>query len=44
MAYLLDTNAAIAFALAAELTLVTNNTSEFERVPGLRCEDWMRMK
>ncbi|MBK5969192.1 MULTISPECIES: PIN domain-containing protein [Thiorhodovibrio] len=33
-----------AIALAAELTLVTNNTSEFERVPGLRCEDWMRMK
>lgn len=30
-----------AIALAAELTLVTNNTAEFERVPGLRCEDWM---
>lgn len=33
-----------AIALAAELTLVTNNTKEFERVPGLRCEDWMLMK
>jgi tRNA(fMet)-specific endonuclease VapC len=29
-----------AIALAAELTLVTNNTSELERVPSLRCEDW----
>jgi tRNA(fMet)-specific endonuclease VapC len=29
-----------AIAVAAELTLVTNNTSEFERVPSLRCEDW----
>jgi tRNA(fMet)-specific endonuclease VapC len=28
-----------AIALAADLTLVTNNTSEFQRVPGLRCED-----
>lgn len=29
-----------AIAVAAELTLVTNNTSELERVPSLRCEDW----
>ncbi len=27
-------------ALTKELTLVTNNTSEFERVEGLRLEDW----
>ena len=27
-------------AMARELTLVTHNTSEFERVPGLKLEDW----
>ncbi len=27
-------------ALASGLTLVTNNTREFSRVPGLRLEDW----
>lgn len=27
-------------ALAARATLVTNNTDEFRRVRGLRCEDW----
>lgn len=27
-------------ALARNLTLVTHNTREFERVPGLRLEDW----
>lgn len=27
-------------ALAHNLTLVTHNTREFERVPGLRLEDW----
>ena len=27
-------------ALAARATLVTNNTKEFRRVRGLRCEDW----
>jgi len=27
-------------ALANDLTLVTNNTAEFARVPGLRIEDW----
>lgn len=29
-----------AIALANDLTLVTNNTGEFSRVPGLRVEDW----
>ena len=28
-------------ALALGCTLVTNNTREFERVPGLRVEDWV---
>lgn len=27
-------------ALANNLTLITNNTREFSRVPGLRIEDW----
>jgi tRNA(fMet)-specific endonuclease VapC len=27
-------------AKARELTLVTHNTTEFERVPGLKVEDW----
>jgi tRNA(fMet)-specific endonuclease VapC len=27
-------------ALALDLTLVTHNTREFKRVPGLRIEDW----
>jgi tRNA(fMet)-specific endonuclease VapC len=27
-------------ALARDLTLVTHNTGEFQRVPGLRIEDW----
>ena len=27
-------------ALANRLTLVTHNTSEFSRVPGLALEDW----
>lgn len=30
-----------AHALAADLTLVTANTHEFERVPGLRIENWL---
>ncbi|UCE33039.1 MAG: type II toxin-antitoxin system VapC family toxin [Burkholderiales bacterium] len=30
-----------AHALAAALTLVTANTSEFERVPSLRVENWL---
>jgi tRNA(fMet)-specific endonuclease VapC len=29
-------------AIARELTLVTHNTSEFHRVPGLNVEDWKR--
>lgn len=29
-----------AHALALGATLVTNNTAEFRRIPGLRCEDW----
>ena len=28
-------------AKARDLTLVTNNTREFDRVPGLRVEDWL---
>ena len=31
-----------AVAMANNLTLVTANTREFERVPGLRVEDWSR--
>jgi tRNA(fMet)-specific endonuclease VapC len=30
-----------AHALALELTLVTNNTREFKRVPGLQIENWI---
>ncbi len=30
-----------AHALAQDLTLVTNNIREFERVPGLRLENWL---
>ena len=29
-----------AIALANDLTLVTHNTAEFSRVPGLKLEDW----
>lgn len=29
-------------AKARDLTMVTNNLREFERVPGLRVEDWLR--
>jgi len=29
-----------AIALAHSLTLVTHNTAEFSRVPGLAIEDW----
>jgi tRNA(fMet)-specific endonuclease VapC len=32
-----------AVALAGDLTLVTHNTREFGRVPGLRLEDWQTM-
>ena len=30
-----------AHAKANNLTLVTNNTNEFERVPGLKIENWI---
>lgn len=30
-----------AHALAADMTLVTNNVREFERVPGLKTENWL---
>ena len=29
-----------AIALAEDLILVTHNTGEFSRIPGLRIEDW----
>lgn len=29
-------------ALANHLGVVTNNTAEFRRIPGLRCEDWTK--
>lgn len=29
-----------AIALTHDLTVITNNTDEFKRVPGLRVEDW----
>lgn len=35
----LDTQIA-AHALSLEITLVSNNLKEFERVPGLRCANW----
>jgi len=31
-----------AHALCLNLTLVTNNTHEFERVPGLKLENWLQ--
>lgn len=31
-------------AVARDLVLVSNNLREFRRVPGLRCENWMRGK
>jgi tRNA(fMet)-specific endonuclease VapC len=37
----LDTMIA-AHALSQQSTLVTNNTREFERVPGLRLENWVQ--
>jgi tRNA(fMet)-specific endonuclease VapC len=30
-----------AHALAQNMTLVTNNTREFERVPGIKVENWL---
>ena len=41
MSYLRVNDLLIAsIALANDLTVVTNNTDEFKRVPGLRVEDW----
>jgi tRNA(fMet)-specific endonuclease VapC len=31
-----------AMALAHDLTLITDNTDEFSRIPGLRVENWQR--
>lgn len=31
-----------AVALVYDLTLVTNNTVDFENIPGLRLEDWLK--
>ena len=39
-AHRLDDTLIAAHALALDATLVTNNTAEFARVPGLRCENW----
>ncbi len=30
-----------AIAVANDLTVITNNTREFQRVPGLKLEDWL---
>jgi tRNA(fMet)-specific endonuclease VapC len=30
-----------AHALTLDMTLVTNNTREFQRVPGLKLENWL---
>lgn len=37
MRYLLDTN----IIMSRNLTLVTHNSDEFGRVPGLQVEDWV---
>jgi len=29
-------------ALERDLTLVTNNTADFEHIPDLRLEDWLK--
>jgi tRNA(fMet)-specific endonuclease VapC len=31
-----------ATVLAHDATLITGNTRHFQRIPGLRCEDWLR--
>ena len=30
-----------AVALLHNLTLVTNNTADFQKIPGLRLDDWL---
>jgi tRNA(fMet)-specific endonuclease VapC len=30
-----------AVALVHDLTLVTNNTADFQNIPGLRLDDWL---
>ena len=45
MSYLLDVPALdlqiAAVALWFDLTLVTHNTKDFQKIPGLRLEDWL---
>jgi tRNA(fMet)-specific endonuclease VapC len=31
-----------AVALVHNLTLVTHNTADFQRIPGLRLDDWLK--
>jgi tRNA(fMet)-specific endonuclease VapC len=31
-----------AVAIVHDLTLVTHNTADFQNIPGLRMEDWLR--
>ena len=31
-----------AHALSLDLTIISNNIKEFERIPNLRCENWIR--
>jgi len=31
-----------AHALSLDLTIISNNTKEFARIPNLKCENWMR--
>jgi tRNA(fMet)-specific endonuclease VapC len=43
MTFLLDTNHDLliaSIAVAHNLTLVTHNTGEFGRIPGLQIQDW----
>jgi len=31
-----------AHALSLDLTIISNNTKEFERIPNLKCENWIK--